>query len=237
MTGENRITVQGLTKTFSLQSPRTDLFSEAKKFLVGRYPLVPLKALEDISFSVAAGQAVALTGHNGSGKSTLLRLLAGILKPGAGAVRINGKTAPLLGFGAAMQDLLSVEENIRVFAALNAVAAGPQYIEHILAETGLAGFRHANARELSSGMRVRIPFMTALHSGAEVFLIDEMLSAGDADFRAAAIARLAELKKAGAAIIFATHDPGQAAGLVDRLITLEHGRISYDGPPAAAPKA
>ena len=235
MMEEIAISAKNLRKDFILQSSRSDTFSEVGKFFTGSYPQTLIPAVDGVGFSVQKGQVVALTGPNGSGKTTLLRILAGTLKPDDGEARLNGKTAPLLGFTASLYDRLSVEENIRICAALYSSRFDGAYLASILYETGLGSFRHARVGELSAGMKLRIPFMTALHSGADIFLIDEMLAVGDAEFREICFEKLYALKKTGATIVFSTHEDTLIKLLADRVIRLENGRVTYDGIPTLVP--
>lgn len=234
MTG---LSVENISKTYRVELPREDALSAARRFFSGRSPSRPFSALDGISFALKPGAALALCGHNGSGKTTLLKVLAGITGPTSGAVKFSGKAACLLGFASVLQDRLSVKENARlcaVFFGLPGPAA--EAAERVLAAAGLAHLRNARAGELSAGMKLRLPFMAALASGADLFLIDETLAVGDADFRALCLARLKELQRAGAMLVFATHDYELARGFADEALLLDGGRPAYLGPAAGLPR-
>lgn len=234
MTG---LTAKAVGKTYRVELPREDALSALRRFFSGRSPSRPFAALDGISIDLKPGSALALCGPNGSGKTTLLKILAGITRPSSGSVAFGGKAACLLGFGSILQDRLSVKENARLCAVFFGLP-GPagEAAERVLAAAGLAHLRNARAGELSSGMRLRLPFMAALASGADLFLIDETLAVGDADFRALCLARLAELKAAGAMIIFATHDHALARAFGDEALVLEAGRQAWRGPARAMPR-
>lgn len=230
------LSVSGVTKAYRVELPREDALSSLVRFFSGRSPSRPFLALDAISFELKPGTALALRGHNGSGKTTLLKILAGITAPTSGSVSFSGRKACLLGFGSILQDRLSVKENARLCAIFFELPGDPAgNAERIMAAAGLQHLRNARAGELSSGMRLRLPFMAALSSGAELFLLDETLAVGDSDFRRECLARLAGLKRSGAMLVFATHDEALALALADEALLLEGGRQFYLGPQRGMP--
>ncbi|PKM97263.1 MAG: hypothetical protein CVU79_09290 [Elusimicrobia bacterium HGW-Elusimicrobia-3] len=234
MTG---LRAEGVTKHYRVELPREDALSVLRRFFSGRSPSREFKALDGVSFELRPGNALALCGPNGSGKTTLLKALAGITEPSSGRISFSGKTACLLGFASILQDRLSVKENARLCAVFFELPGAPaENAERIMAEAGLQHLRNARAGELSTGMRLRLPFMAALASGAGLLLIDETLAVGDEDFRRRCLARLGELKRAGAMLVFATHDSALARALADEALVLEAGRAVYHGPAAAMPR-
>lgn len=232
----NGLSARHITKTFMVELPREDALSVLRRFLSGRSPARPFKALDGISIELKPGSALALCGPNGSGKTTLLKVLAGITDPSSGSVAYSGRRACLLGFASILQDRLSVKENARLCAVFFEVPGRPdENAERVMAAAGLGHLRNARAGELSSGMKLRLPFMAALSSGAGLFLIDETLAVGDEEFRALCLHRLRELKRAGAILVFATHDRDLVKGLADEALALENGRAVFSGPAAALP--
>lgn len=235
MTG---LSAAGLTKTFRVELPREDALSAILRFFRGRSPTRVFNALEDVSFSLEPGAALALCGPNGSGKTTLLKVLAGISTPCRGTVAFSGKKTCLLGFSSILQDRLSVKENARLCAVFFELpGAAAENAEKIMGAAGLTHLRNARAGELSAGMKLRLPFMAALSSGADLFLIDETLAVGDAAFRARCLAELGALKRRGAMLVFATHDSGLARGLADAALVLDAGRRAFLGPVGEMPEA
>lgn len=232
----NAVTARGLHKQFRLETPRSDVFSVLVKFLSGHSPRRPFNALENISFDLAPGKSLALCGPNGSGKTTLLRVLAGILRPTSGSVALAGKKACLLGFSSILQDRLTVEDNARLCAVFFELDGPVRRSASLLVEeAGLQAFRQGRMGDLSSGMRIRLPFMAAMNSGAKVFLIDEALGVGDAVFHRKSLEKLKLAKDAGAAIVFATHNMAMVKDLADQALLLEAGRQIYQGPAADLP--
>lgn len=234
----SRLSAREIVKSFRVELPREDLFSSLMRFFSGRSPSRLFKALDGISFDLEPGSALALCGPNGSGKTTLLKVLAGISVPDSGSVSFDGKTACLLGFASILQDRLSVKENARLCAVFFGLTGDPaENAERVMAAAGLEHLRNARAGELSAGMKLRLPFMAALSSGADLFLIDETLAVGDEAFRRSCLARLTELKRGGAILAFATHDRGLAAALADEVLMLGAGRQAYRGAVAGMPGA
>lgn len=231
------LSVEGISKSFRMELPREDALSSLRRFLSGRSPSVEFKALNDVSFVLKPGTALALCGPNGAGKTTLLRVLAGITPPSSGSVSFGGRTACLLGFGSVLQDRLSVKENAGlcgVFYGLEGDPAGNA--ERIMDAAGLQHLRNARAGELSSGMRLRLPFMAALNSRPDLILMDEALAVGDESFRRRCLSGLAELKRTGSMLVFATHDQALARTFADEAILLENGRVSFHGPAVSLPE-
>jgi heme exporter protein A len=168
----------------------------------------------DIDFSVAAGEALVLTGRNGAGKTTLLRLIAGLLMPSAGAVVVEGgdgesslaEQAHYLGHRDALKPSLTVAENLDFWAAY---LGGGKAIDRTaaLAAAGLAELAHLPAGYLSAGQRRRLSVARLVAAPRPIWLLDEPTAALDV----AAQARLADLMRGhlagGGLIIAATHGP------------------------------
>ncbi|EQD37055.1 ABC-type polysaccharide/polyol phosphate transport system, ATPase component, partial [mine drainage metagenome] len=144
--------------------------------------VVIVRALDDISFSIEAGDRLGLIGANGAGKSTLLRVMAGIYPPTAGSVRTQGKTVPLLDISLGMDEHSTGRQNIRLRGLL--LGMGDAEIraksEEIAAFTELGDYLDLPLRTYSTGMRVRLGFAISTAVDAEILLLDEVLGVGDA---------------------------------------------------------
>jgi lipopolysaccharide transport system ATP-binding protein len=212
-----------------------------KKRLLAKTPLrlrtdnanrIVVSALRDLSFTIRRGERVALIGHNGAGKTTLLRTLAGIYEPIAGRLSVEGSIGSLIDPGAGMNPESTGRENI----ALNALYRGlpkaeaAELAEEIAAFSGLAEFLDVPVRTYSAGMAVRLSFAMATAIAPQVLLMDEWISAGDAEFITRAEQRLAGLVTGADIMVIATHDFGTARRWCSRAIRLEAGRIVADGP-------
>ena len=143
--------------------------------LIRRVRRAPFLALDDVCLDVPKGESVGIIGANGSGKSTILALVAGVIRPQAGAVQVRGRVAPLLELGAGFHYELTGRENI----ALNGVLMGltrrevAARMEAIVAFSGLENALDEPLRTYSSGMVARLGFSVAVHLDPEVLLIDE----------------------------------------------------------------
>jgi ABC-type polysaccharide/polyol phosphate transport system ATPase subunit len=188
-------------------------------------------ALDDVSFEVAAGEALGVIGPNGSGKSTALKLLTGILVPDGGAVAVEGRVAPLIEVGAGFHPDLTGRENIHLNAAISGMSKEEirRHFDEIVAFSGLEEFLDTPVKRYSSGMYMRLGFSIAAHVPSDVLLVDEVLAVGDVGFRARCIERMKALKQAGRTILFVSHSPYQVRSLCDRVVYLVKGRKEFDG--------
>ena len=122
------------------------------------------KALDNISFSIKKGESIAIIGANGSGKSTLLKVLAGVVKPTSGTVKLNGRVATILDIGAGFHPELSGKENIYVNGQLLGFSKKeirPQ-VEEIIAFSGIQKFINEPIKNYSNGMFLRLAYNTSI---------------------------------------------------------------------------
>jgi len=225
------IKVENLTKTYSIESERVDSFSAVKKFITGSFPHKNLSALKNINFSIEKGESVAIIGPNGSGKSTLLKTLAQIILPSKGKVDIKGNVTPFFSISSGLYEKLSVTDNIKICTALFDISPiNPAFSEKILQKTGLEKYRNAKLSELSTGLKMRIPFITGLHANSDILLIDEIISVGDSEFRKKCFSLLKKMRENGKTIIFTTHETSIIENFASRIIKLENGNLIYDEP-------
>ena len=185
----------GVSKAFVLRTNRQYLLKERALGLLRphlREAREQFWALHDISFAVEAGEMFGLIGANGAGKSTLLRIVAGIFQPTAGVIRVQGRVAPLLGLGVGFHQELTGRENIYLGAALFGFTTREiRALESSIIEFAELGqFIDVPVKNYSSGMQVRLGFSIALEVTPDVFLIDEVLAAGDEHFRRKCLRRL-----------------------------------------------
>jgi len=193
-------------------------------------------ALQDISFSVKRGEAVAVLGENGAGKSTLLKLITGIAIPDAGNIAVSGRVTGLLELGTGFDGTLSGRQNIRINASLIGMDASEidAKEESIIAFAELGSFIDAPVRTYSSGMVMRLGFAIAIHADPVCFVVDEALSVGDARFQQKCIKRIREFRAAGGSILLVSHDLNSIKLICDRAILLNKGRIVCEAAPEIA---
>ncbi|MGI4789428.1 MAG: ABC transporter ATP-binding protein [Janthinobacterium lividum] len=193
------------------------------------------RALDGVSFQIAAGEAVALIGRNGSGKSTLLSILSRIYLPTAGEARLRGRMISLLELGAGFDLELTGAQNVfftGVILGLSEDAVAARY-DAILEFAELD--RQAMdlpVRMYSSGMQLRLGFAIAVHLDAELLLVDEGLAVGDEGFQEKCFRKIEEFKTQGKTILMVTHELDHIERLADRALWLDKGIIHRDGPVA-----
>lgn len=219
-----------VSKRFRLRQARS-LKTSVMDAVRGRNQIESFTAVNDLSLEVYRGEAVALMGKNGSGKSTTLKLLSGVLRPTDGWVRVRGRIAGLLEVGAGFHPDLTGRENIYLNASILGMTKKEtdDRLDEIVEFSELSGFIDTEVKRYSSGMYARLGFSVAIHTELDVLLVDEVLSVGDAGFRAKCDAKLAELKAAGKTMFIVSHSTGQLKKICDRGIVLERGRKVYDG--------
>ena len=205
-----------------------ELFRDAIK---GKARVVDYVALQDVSFTVDAGEVIAILGRNGAGKSTLLKVLAGVLPPTKGSSKVDGKIAPMIELGAGFHPEMTGAENVLFYSALmgrdtkKVKTRTPAIGEW----AGVSDHMDFPLRTFSSGMVARLAFSTASDEQADVLLVDEVLSVGDADFQAKSKTRMHELINSGAAVVLVSHDMSAVRELATRAIWLEHGYVKMIG--------
>ncbi|WP_322103439.1 ABC transporter ATP-binding protein [Paraburkholderia sp. J41] len=194
----------------------------------GRHAVVT--ALDQLSFSIRDGERVGLVGHNGSGKTTLLRALAGVYAPVSGRLEMQGKVASLLDVSMGLDPDATGFENIYLRGILDGLrpATIRSKIEEIAAFSELGEYLNLPVRTYSSGMMLRLAFAISTSVEADILIMDEWLSVGDADFSAKARKRLDELVGNASILVVATHDPQLISRVCTRRIEMQHGRIVSD---------
>lgn len=198
-----------------------------------------VRAVDGVSFSLPAGQALALAGSNGAGKTTIIKCLLGLyrfqgdMSLGGLDIRRFGKLARLrVGYVSqeqAFDEDVSAQAVTAFFARIRGVAL--RRVGEVLSVVGLKEHATKRVGALSGGMKQRLALAVALLSDPPLLVLDEPTSNLDAAARRAFLELLAELKRAGKTILFTTHRTGEIAALADRVIVLEQGRILSDGVP------
>ncbi|BCZ78696.1 sugar ABC transporter ATP-binding protein [Paraburkholderia terrae] len=205
----------------------------------GRHAIV--RALDDLSFSFRDGERIGLVGHNGSGKTTLLRTLSGVYEPVRGKLQVRGKIASLLDVSMGLDPDATGFENIYLRGILDGLkpARIRDKIDEIAEFSDLGEYLNLPVRTYSSGMMLRLAFAISTSIEADILIMDEWLSVGDADFSLKAAQRLETLVGNASIVVVATHDPGLIERVCTRKIGLEHGKVIADEPVArpVAPEA
>ena len=196
------------------------------------------RALQDVSFSAAPGELVAVIGPNGAGKTTLLQILAGALEPSGGNVSLGRREVGWVPQQAAVYSKLSVRENLRLFARLERVRDVDGTVGRMLAETGLGDRADDPVGTLSGGNRQRVNIAVGLLAGPPVLLLDEPSSSLDPRQRE----RLWEFvtglaSDAGTTVVYSTHNVAEAERYADRVLVLADGELLFTGTPEELERA
>lgn len=193
-------------------------------------------ALDGVSFRVAEGESVAVLGFNGSGKSTTLKLISGVLEPDAGRVYTRGRVAGLIEVGAGFHPELSGRENVYLNAAILGMERKQieERFDDIVAFSEIEDHIDQEVKHYSSGMFMRLAFSVAIHVDLDILLVDEVLSVGDAPFRAKCEQRIAELTERGVTMLVVSHSLDMVERLCTRAVVLDKGKKVFDGPVSEA---
>src|SRR6201991_2904712 len=192
-------------------------------------------ALKDVSFEVKQGEVLGIIGRNGAGKSTLLKVLSRITEPTTGRVEIKGRVNSLLEVGTGFHPELSGRENIFLNGAILGMSRAEmrRRFEEIVEFSGVAKFIDTPVKRYSVGMYVRLAFAVAAHLEAEILVVDEVLSVGDAEFQSKCINRMTEVAGSGRTVLFVSHNFAAGRALTRRAIGREAGKLAFDGPVEA----
>ena len=217
-----------------------------------------LRAVDDLSISIAAGKTTGLIGSNGSGKTTLMNLISGLYKPDCGTITIGDETFdaidPIklreLHIARTFQDgrlinQLSVNDNLLLPIAETSVLKSlhqfktenmQKRVNAILEKIGLTSHRHKLAEELSYGQHKLLELGRALIQDADIYLLDEPFSGLQEKMVENVLGLISELKQTGKTIVIIEHNMGLIKQIADKLIVLDHGQLLASGTPDAVLK-
>ncbi len=197
-----------------------------------------LVAVHEVSFEARPGEMVGLLGPNGAGKTTTVSMIAGLLPPDRGEVRIEGSVVRgetdavkrrmgLVPQDLALHDELSANENLSLFGALYGMSGGAlrTAIGRVLDIAGLADRTRDPVRNFSGGMKRRLNLAAALMHDPGILLLDEPTVGVDPQSRNAIFSNLEVLKAEGKTLVYTTHYMEEAERLCDRIIIIDHGNV------------
>jgi ABC-2 type transport system ATP-binding protein len=188
--------------------------------------------LRDITFDVYPGECVGVVGRNGQGKSTLLKLIAGVLVPDRGEVRVNAGVAPLIEITGGFVGDLTVRENIGLMAGLHGMSRQSiaARFDEMIDFAEVADFVDTPYKHLSSGMKARVAFAVVSRLEEPVILVDEVLAVGDKAFRRKCHGRFEELIAAGRTLFLVSHSEKDLRRFCTRGLYIRNGSLVGDGP-------
>ncbi|MGA9856996.1 MAG: ABC transporter ATP-binding protein [Solirubrobacteraceae bacterium] len=214
-----------------------------------RSPLTPLvvrsvtkrfgsrAALQSVSFELGPGELVGIVGPNGAGKTTLLSILAGVLTPDEGELKLGGREAGWVPQTPALYSKLSVAENLRLFARLEKVSDPDATVARMLAQTGLQDRASEEVGRLSGGNQQRVNIAIGLLAEPAVLLLDEPSASLDPRQRERLWEFISTLARSGTTVVFSTHDVAEVERYANRVLLLADAELLFTGTPAELEQA
>jgi ABC-type polysaccharide/polyol phosphate transport system ATPase subunit len=222
------VEASGLTKVYRLYDSPWDRLLER---LLGRSRHREQVAVNDVSFRLPRGEGLGLVGQNGAGKSTLLKMLAGVLEPTSGTVRVAGSVSSILELGAGFHPEFTGRQNIRINAALLGLDAEmvAERTPAIVEFCELGHYLDQPVKHYSTGMVMRLAFSIATQVEPEVLIVDEALSVGDGYFQKKCTDRILELLELGTTLLFCSHAMYYVDAFCKHAIWLRDGAVAAQG--------
>jgi ABC-type polysaccharide/polyol phosphate transport system ATPase subunit len=208
--------------------PRTTV---GGSFFAGRGGRRYVTALDDVSFELKAGDRLGLVGSNGAGKTTLLKVLYGVYEPTVGSLEAQGRRDALFNINLGFRSQVSGRRNIVLRGLINGWSTHEveQRMDEIIDFSELGDFIDMPVESYSQGMTARLAFAIATSFEPEILLMDEWIGAGDSNFQEKAKARMERMVTKAGIIVLASHNGALLQRICNRIISLEHGRIAWDG--------
>ncbi|KGG79804.1 teichoic acid ABC transporter ATP-binding protein [Caloranaerobacter azorensis H53214] len=223
---EVMVDVKNISMCFNMTTEKITTMKEYLiKLVKGQVFYREFWALKNINFQIYKGEVFGILGLNGAGKSTLLKIIAGVLKPTKGEVRVYGSMAPLIELGAGFDPELTARENI----FLNGAVLGynrkemEKKFDEIVEFSELQEFIDTPIKNFSSGMYARLGFSIATTVNPDILIVDEILSVGDFKFQEKSENRIKEMINNGTTVIIVSHSIDQIRHMCDRGLILEKG--------------
>ena len=228
----------------TIEGPIIDLKDVSKVYAIFKRPEDRLKqmifrrrkyfddywALREVSLSVSRGEAVALVGRNGSGKSTLLQIINGTLPPTTGTVMTRGRVGAMLELGAGFNPEFTGRENIHLAGAVYGMSREEVDARFAAIEdfAEIGDFLDQPVKLYSSGMYARLAFAVMAHMNADILIVDEILSVGDAAFAQKCMRFIRKFRERGT-LLFVSHDVAAVLALCDRAVWMDAGAVRAIG--------
>lgn len=192
-----------------------------------------LWALKEVSFDVHAGEVLGVIGPNGAGKSTLMKIIAQVLPPTSGRIRVTGSIAPMIELGAGFNSEMTGYDNIVLYGTL--LGRDPKEMRERVSPIAdwaeLNDFIDTPIRNYSSGMLARLGFAVATDLRPDILVVDEVLSVGDESFQRKSSERIEAMMHAGTSVVLVSHVLDTVTSMADRVVWLDHGRVVEIGSP------
>ena len=190
------------------------------------------KAVDDVSFEIERGEAVALFGKNGAGKSTILKMITGVCFPTEGKITVKGRVSALLELTSGFDPEFTGRENIFLKGQLLGLkdTEVKELEQTIIDFAEIAEYIDQPVRTYSSGMKARLGFSINVNIRPEILIVDEALSVGDEEFKNKCTKKVNEIvNKDEVTLLFVTHSTAMAKEFCKRGIVMEKGKLKFDG--------
>ena len=224
------VNLQNVSKSYAIYNSPGDRLKEFATFGRCRFHR-DFWAVRDLTFEIRRGETFCIIGENGSGKSTLLQMIAGILRPTAGEIAVNGRVSALLELGSGFNPEFTGRDNVYLNASILGLSNREidQRYKEIEDFAEIGDFIDQPVKTYSSGMVVRLSFAVAIHVNPDLLLVDEALAVGDIYFRQRCMRKVHELRSRGITILFVSHAIGDVKAIGDRTLWLEGGKMKELG--------
>lgn len=209
--------------------------NDKRRFLAIFFKKIPYKekrAVNNVSFKIKKGEAVAILGKNGAGKSTILKMITGVTFPTTGEVEVNGRVSALLELTSGFDPEFTGRENIYLKGRILGIKEKeikklePEIVE--FAE--LEEYIDQPVRTYSSGMKARLGFSINVNIKPEILIVDEALSVGDEEFKNKCIKKINDIiNNENVTLLFVTHSANIASEFCKRGMVMKNGEIIFDG--------
>lgn len=229
----NLIEIENVSLKYNKPNEKIGTLKEfVVKLFKGKLRYNSFWVLNDINLQVKRGESLALIGLNGSGKTTLLKLIAGIVQPTKGKIKVNGSVAPLISLGAGFDNESTAKENVFLNGAILGYSKKEMQRKYksIVEFAELEGNMNTPIKNFSSGMLARLGFAIAVDVHPDILLVDEVLSVGDINFRKKCQDKIAQILKEGTTIVYVSHNMNEVCRLCKNALWIKDNKMHRYGP-------
>ncbi|CAA9467863.1 MAG: Teichoic acid export ATP-binding protein TagH [uncultured Rubrobacteraceae bacterium] len=225
------VSLKGVGKRYRISSSRSSWIKDL--FRPGKSSAHEFWAVEDIDLDIEPGATLGILGRNGAGKSTLLKMISGVSRPTAGEVRVEGRLAAIFSTGAGFNPEFTGRDNVMLNGLILGIERDEMLarFDDIAAFADIGEFMDQPIKTYSSGMKSRLGFAVAVNVEADVLVLDEALSAGDAAFKKKALQRMYDLRDSGTTVLFVSHSLGMVQRFCTEAVLLHKGHLVASGDP------
>ena len=236
MQDKNYIKAERLTLNYPLldassKTLRGMMSKDRHRFSLVRDKAHEVHGISNLSFEIFRGDRVGLIGPNGAGKTTLLKVLAGIYTPSSGSLKIKGEVSSMIDMGLGFDEDATGVENIFLNGYLSGCSKSEisERLEYIIEFADIGAFINFPLRVYSAGMRTRLAFAIASSRKPDIFLIDEVFGAGDADFLQKSRKKMDELIDRSNILFFASHTNELIRDYCNKAMIMRGGELLFFG--------